>query len=172
MEFTEIWDKICWAVISFAGSGALSAVIASLFAFVNNARQKKMIQTLQNLSQLETEKGIDKIKSITYKHDIQPLVESELKKVNEYSVEVLKKELELVRTQYAQLISIMECYSHLFDNSFVNQEIKDELQEKIEEAKNGVQTTEPVESEVVIVNEPEQVAEPQNSTQNNTKALR
>lgn len=170
MEFTEIWDKIWLTVVSLAGSGALSAIIASIFAFINNARIQKMITTAQKLSETEANKGIDKIKTITYKHDIQPIVESELKKINEYSVEVLKKELLVVKLQYDQLIHIVKALSHYFDNAYgINEDAREELNQYLDEAEKAITPTQSAETQVIIEERTEEtVVEPVKTSKKTT----
>lgn len=171
MEFAEIWDKISGIVISCVSSISVSTVIACVLSFINTARHNKMVKQLQQLSQLQTDKGLEKIKTITYKHDIQPLVESELKKVNEYSVEVLKKESLEVKQGYASIIKILEKLSHYFDNAYgVNEEAKAELQNEIDNAKNGYTPTEPAETKVIIEEHTEE--KETTTTAKSTKAVR
>ena len=120
-----------------------------------------------------TQAGINQIKNITFKNDIQPLVESELKKVYEYSIAVLETSLKAVKGQYGHVIDVLEALAKYFDNSIgVSEDAKAELKEAIEEAKNSLEETEPVESEVVIVSSPEPVSNEENSGSNNTNAIR
>lgn len=175
MEITELWSKIVIYVTSALGSISIGAIISWVIAIANSARIKKTIAQFRanEIANAAVDNGLEKIKTITYKHDIQPLVESELKKVNEYSVEVLKKELAMVRLQYAQLIGIIEALSHYFDNAYgVNEDAKEDLQAQIDNAKNSVIETESAESQVIVAEHNEIAEEEPVAGTKTTKVIR
>lgn len=177
MEFTEIFSNVwTWiaGVIGMIGVPTITGIIA---AFSAMARQRKITQnyydSVENLVDKATNAGIDRIKNITFKNDIQPLVESELKKVYEYSIAVLETSLKAVQGQYGHVVEVLEALSKYFDNSIgVSDEAKAELKQAIEEAKNQATVTEPVESNINVAPVENNVANTQNSGSNNTNAIR
>lgn len=162
MDFTEILNQAWVWVTSIVGSVSLSTILAFIFALVNSSKLKKALGEFraEQIAELATDKGIDKIKSMSFKHDIQPIVESELKKVYEYSVAVLETELKVVKGQYAHLVSVVEALAKYFDNSIgVSEEAKEELKSAIAEAKADAEQYEPVDSTPVIEEAKQEIKE-------------
>lgn len=175
MEFTEIWDKIALFVTTGLGSISVGAVISWIVAIVNSSKIKKALAQFraQEIASLSVEQGIDRLKSMTFEHDIKPLVESELQKVYEYSVAMVNNELKNMENKYNQIINILEALSKYFDNSIgVSDEAKEELKEEIEKAKTDAEINEPVKATVVVAETPKTTTTTTNSTQNTTKASR
>ena len=177
MEFTEIFSNVWTWIVGVIGMIGVPTITGIIAAFSAMARQHKITQnyydSVENLVGNATQAGINQIKNITFKNDIQPLVESELKKVYEYSIAVLETSLKAVQGQYGHVVDVLEALAKYFDNSIgVSEDAKAELKEAIEEAKNSLVSAEPVESEVVIVASPEPVSNEENSGSNNTNAIR
>ena len=125
MEFlNEIW---VW-IMSAIGGLSLSAIISSIiYGCLKGAFNKTISKiNVESIADKATEKGVERVKKVSFTHNIQPLVESELKKVNEHSVEVLKKELADVQAKYDNVIDILDKLACYFDNSIgVAEEKKD-----------------------------------------------
>lgn len=153
MEITEIWSKVVLFVTSGLGGISLGAVISWIIAVVNSTRIKKALAEFhaQEIAELATNKGIEKIKTISYTHDIKPLVESELQKVYEYSIAMVNNELKNMESKYVQIINILNALSKYFDNSIgVSDEAKAELKEELTKAKDDAAIAEPIESTIVV----------------------
>lgn len=145
--FNEIW---VWVVSILGGISLSSIITAILYGCLKGAFNKTISKiNVQKIADQATEKGVEKVKKISFTHSIQPLVESELKKVNEHSVEVLKKELLDVKEKYDKVINILDKLAAYFDNSIgVPEEKKAELKQALLDA---VET--PIKAESVVVEE-------------------
>ena len=148
MEFlNEIW---VW-IVSAVGGLSLSAIISGIIYGALKGAFNKTISKInvEKIADKATEKGVETVKKVSFTHNIQPIVEIELKKINENSTEVLKKELDKVNDNYNKIVNILEKQAAYFDNSIgVPEEKKAELKKAIAEAKN-----EPMVAESVVVDE-------------------
>ena len=155
----EIW---VWIVSALGGVSLAGVISAAIYGCLKGAFSKTISKiNVEKIAKDATEKGIDKVKAVSFSHSIQPLVESELKKINELSVEVVKKELNEVKAEYKTLINIIKKLSAYFDNSIgVSDTAKQELKQAIAEAEN-----EPIEpTNYAVVSKAEEEAEPKDKT--------
>ena len=131
----EIW---VWIVSALGGVSLAGVISAAIYGCLKGAFSKTISKiNVEKIAKDATDKGIDKVKAVSFSHSIQPLVESELKKINELSVEVVKKELNEVKAEYKTLINIVKKLSAYFDNSIgVSDTAKQELKQAIAEAEN------------------------------------
>lgn len=148
MEFlNEIWVWIMSAIGGVSLSAIISAIIYGCLKGAFNKTISKI--NVESIADKATEKGVERVKKVSFTHNIQPLVESELKKINEHSVEVLKKELADVQAKYDNVINILDKLACYFDNSIgVAEEKKEELKQVIAKAQNK-----PMVAESVVVEE-------------------
>ena len=151
----QVWFWVATALSSVTLTGIISVIIYVCL----KGGFAKMINRInvEKIANMATDKGVEQVKKITFTHNIQPLVESKLAKINEYSTQVLQSELAKVEAKYDKLIEILETLSNFFDNSIVAQEKKDELKNVIASAKTSEITIEstvadetPIETEKVI----------------------
>lgn len=154
----EILDVI-WTYVApiFGGisiSGLISFVIYACLKGAFNRTINKI--NVEKISEQATEKGIEKVKKVSFNHSIQPIVESELKKIDEQVAKQFKAELKKVQENYDKLVNILEKLSAYFDGSIgVSEQAKAELKEAISNAKSEEGSVESVvESEVKIVESP------------------
>ena len=155
----EIW---VWIVSALGGVSLAGVISAAIYGCLKGAFSKTISKiNVEKIAKDATEKGIDKVKAVSFSHSIQPLVESELKKINEMSVEVVKKELDEVKAEYKTLINIIKKLSAYFDNSIgVSDTAKQELKQAIAEAEN-----EPIEpTNYAVVGKVEEEDEPKDKT--------
>lgn len=155
----EIW---VWIVSALGGVSLAGVISAAIYGCLKGAFSKTISKiNVEKIAKDATEKGIDKVKAVSFSHSIQPLVESELKKINELSVEVVKKELNEVKAEYKTLINIIKKLSAYFDNSIgVSDTAKQELKQAIAEAEN-----EPIEpTNYAVVVKVEEEDEPKDKT--------
>lgn len=155
----EIW---VWIVSALGGVSLAGVISAAIYGCLKGAFSKTISKIdVEKIAKDATDKGIDKVKAVSFSHSIQPLVESELKKINEMSVEVVKKELNEVKAEYKTLINIVKKLSAYFDNSIgVSDTAKQELKQAIAEAEN-----EPVEpTNYAVVGKVEEEDEAKNKT--------
>ena len=155
----EIW---VWIVSALGGVSLAGVISAAIYGCLKGAFSKTISKIdVEKIAKDATDKGIDKVKAVSFSHSIQPLVESELKKINEMSVEVVKKELNEVKAEYKTLINIVKKLSAYFDNSIgVSDTAKQELKQAIAEAEN-----EPIEpTNYAVVGKVEEEDEPKDKT--------
>ena len=156
----EIW---VWIVSALGGVSLAGVISAAIYGCLKGAFSKTISKiNVEKIAKDATDKGIDKVKAVSFSHSIQPLVESELKKINEMSVEVVKKELNEVKAEYKTLINIVKKLSAYFDNSIgVSDTAKQELKQAIAEAEN-----EPVEpTNYAVVGKVEEEVEAKDKTE-------
>lgn len=172
MEFlNEIW---IW-IMSAIGGLSLSAIISSIiYGCLKGAFNKTISKiNVESIADKATEKGIERVKKVSFTHNIQPLVESELKKVNEHSVEVLKKELADVQAKYDNVIDILDKLACYFDNSIgVAEEKKAELKQAIAKAQNKPVVAESVVIDEIVIPSTKQAVEPKTERNSTTKVER
>lgn len=172
MEFlNEIW---VW-IMSAIGGVSLSAIISAITYGCLKGGFNKAISKInvESIADKATEKGVERVKKVSFTHNIQPLVESELKKVNEHSVEVLKKELADVQAKYDNVIDILDKLACYFDNSIgVAEEKKVELKQAITKAQNKPMVAESVVVDEIVEPTQKQAVEPKTDRKSTTKVER
>jgi len=173
MDFTGIFNTVWgWIIASVGGvslAGILTAILwAVLKGSFNRAIAKANLEKTQaDAAEIAAEKAVAKIKNVSYKQSLQPVVESQLKKVTEEAQEMVKKELEEVNYQYTRLLAVLEALSKYFDNSIgVSDEAKENLKIAIASAKE-MKVDERVEEEIKVEEfkeEPVVVEQPKKSS--------
>lgn len=135
MEFiNEIWVWIATAIGGVSLAGIISTIIYACLRGAFNKTISKI--NVQKIAELATDKGIEKIKNVSFEHSIQPLVESGLEKINEKALSILNEQLKLIQGKYDKLVNVLDKLSAYFDNSIgVTDNAKQELKEAISEAK-------------------------------------
>lgn len=144
MEFlNEIWTWIASIVGGVSLAGIVTTVIYGALKGAFNRTISKI--NVQKIADEATEKGVERVKKVSFTHSIQPIVESELKKINEKASEALKAELKEVNENYARLVVCIEKLAAYFDYSIgVTDTAKAELKEAIAEAKKPESAVESV----------------------------
>ena len=167
----EIWQTIAPYEAGIYVSGIISAVIYGCLKGAVNRTINKI--NVEKIAEQATDKGVERVKTVSFKHSIQPLVESELAKIDENVAKRFTEELKKVQDNYNKLVAILEKLSAYFDGSIgVTEQAKAELKEAIEEAKTEPKTPETVETEEVIIEEPKPAVEVQKTPQKAHKAVR
>lgn len=171
----EILNSVwAWILATLGGISIAGILTAILYGCVKGAFNKTISKiNVEKIADKATEKGVERVKKVSFTHNIQPLVESELSKINEKSVEVMKESLKDVEAKYDKVIDILQGLASYFDNSIgVPEEKKVALKEILANAKN-----EPIQVKSVVVDELDQEsqnksARPQNESQNRTSVER
>ena len=169
----QIWVWILSAVGGLTLTGIITAIIYGSLRGAFNKTISKI--NVQKIADQATEKGVERVKKISFTHSIQPIVESELKKINEHSTEVIKGSLKETSEKYDKLINVMEKLSAYFDNSIgVSESAKVELREAIKEAKEEkpMVAESVVSDEVVVVEEKEEIKVEPTITTANKKTIK
>jgi hypothetical protein len=171
----EILNSIWVWILSILGGVSITTILTFVIRITLTNSFKKTIAKIdvEKIAEKATDKGVAKVKKISFTHNIQPIVESELVKINEKSTEVLRKELADVQKKYDNLIVIMEKLSAYFDNSIgVAEEKKVDLRNAIANAKNDTVTAESVIIDEFVDEDVKSVAEPEKPTKTNIKVER
>lgn len=96
-----------------------------------------------------TNEAVDRIKDITFKQSIQPLVESELVKVGEAANAQIEKSVKELTESNARVLGVLEALGAYFDDSIISDEKKAAFHSALDEAKNAAVTE--VSTEAVII---------------------
>lgn len=158
MEFlNQIWVWIVGAIGGLSITGIITAII---YGVLKGGFSKAIAKIdVDGIADKATDKGVERIKNISFTQSIQPLVESELKKVTEQANEYIENALKQTQENYIKLLKVLEKLSAYFETSvYVSEETKNELKQAIEDA--GVEEIE-TEQEIEIV-EPAVVVETPN----------
>ena len=92
---------------------------------------------VKEIADKATEKGIQRVKKVSFTHSIQPLVESGLERVNEKSNQYIDAAIKRMEDKLDSIILIQEKQAAYFDNSIgVSETAKQELRDAISEARN------------------------------------
>ena len=170
-----ILNSIWVWILSILGGVSITTILTFVIRITLTNSFKKTIAKIdvEKIAEKATDKGVAKVKKISFTHNIQPIVESELVKINEKSTEVLRKELADVQKKYDNLIVIIEKLSAYFDNSIgVAEEKKADLKIAIANAKNDTVTAESVIIDEFVDEDVKSVAEPEKPTKTNIKVER
>ncbi len=135
MEFlNHIWGVIAPYLAGISVGGILTAV---LYGCLKGAFSKTISKiNVEKIAEQATNKGIDKVKEVSFKHSIQPVVNSELNKITEKANDYIDIEINKLNDRYEKIINILSKLSAYFDTSiFVSEEAKAELKEAIADAR-------------------------------------
>ena len=163
----EILNTIWVWVISILGGLSISSIISAvIYGCLKGAFNKTISKiNVEKIADLATDKGVERVKKVSFTHNIQPIVESELKKINEYAIEVFNKKMETISKQYEMIVQILIKFSAYFDNSIgVPDSAKEDLKKILLEALEN----EPKQAESVVIDEI--VEEPSEQAKNTPKS--
>lgn len=139
----EVLDQIWQYVLPVGGGVTLGAMIIAVIVpiikgVITKAVSKIDVEKIENTA---VDKGLEKIKTVSFKQSIQPLCESELKKVTETANKYIKDQIDTMNENYTKLIVILTKLSAYFDNSIaVTEQAKAELKQALADAQNGIVT--------------------------------
>lgn len=162
--------KAFWEVIAPYFSGGLAGmlitciVIPIIKGVLTKATAKLNVDALlekqTNAIDGAVNKAVERVQGVTLSHSIQPLVESELKRVGEIANEQVKDSVKALCEQNAALLAVLKAQAAYFDDSIVSDEKKAALRDAIKAA-DGVFAPTAVESVAEIA--PEEVVAPKKS---------
>lgn len=153
----EIFTQILNYVIPIGGGITVGAVLLAIGTAIFKGIGSKLVAKLdvQKIEDKAVEKGVDKIKKISFSHSIQPLVKSELQKVVEVVDQDVQEQLKEVNANYLKLVNAIECLAKYFDNSIgVSEEAKENLHKAIAECKGEMAT-----EQIILVEQEEKTTE-------------
>lgn len=155
----EILERILMiGGISIGGTTIGAIIISVIYMSLKSAFNKTIAKiNVEKIAEKATDKGIERVKKITFSHNIQPLVESGLEKVNEKVNEKVDKKFANMELKQDRIIDCIEKLAAYFDDSIVPDEKKKDLKDALERAKEEVVTV-----ESVVVEETTEVEEKSN----------
>lgn len=130
---SQVWTYIASILSGVTLAGIISAVICGVVKGGFNKTINKL--NVEEITEKATQKGIEQVQTITFKHSIEPLVKSELVKVYEETTTRLTEQVKQMESNYNNIINVLEKFSAYFENSLVSDETKKELKQAIESAK-------------------------------------
>ena len=148
----EILNTIWQYVLPIGGGVTLGALIIGILVPVVKGTVSKLIDrvNVEKIEEKAVNAGIEKIKTMSFKQSIAPLVKSELVKVVEVVDDKLNEKLDEVDKRYAQIVNILAKLSAYFDNSIaVSETAKQELKDALSDAEKTSYNAEEVVGVVV-----------------------
>lgn len=161
---TEILQEIWNTIAPYVAGGTLgSTILVSVVLTLRAAICKKIDGVKESVNNKVIANDVskdllEKIKNISFEQDIQPIVQSELKKVTEEANTYLKQQLKETQEGYNKLLNCVEKLAMYFDNSIgVSDEAKAELKNAIELARTKEEPSNQFTTTVIV----EEVAQEQ-----------
>lgn len=146
----EILAKVLLYMGIGIGGTTVGGIIVAIAVACVKGLSKRALAKL-NVKQIVKDtitETVGQVKKLAMTHSIQPLVNSEMEKVNEKVDARLVEMCEKVDKRLDKIVNIQEKFYAYFEDSMVSEDKKKALKEAIEDAKQGV-----VEIDSVIVEE-------------------
>ena len=156
-----ILDKIgLLAGITIGGVSLLTIVGFVLWKVLSASFNRALRKiNLEKIVDIATDKAVDRIKKVSFSHNIQPIVLSEVKKLGEEIKLDVRKEFAEIKENQRKQVVIAEKQASYFEDSIVSDDKKKALKDAIENAKQDS-----VVVESVVVEENPKVEEKANTT--------
>lgn len=163
-----IWNY----VLPVGGGVAVSAILTFLVTTVVKAAANKVFGKIdvEEIEKKAVEKGVEKVKTISFKQSLEPLAKSELRKIAETVLDVVDDKIESMSEQYYSMLNVLSVLASYFDTSVaVPDEKKQALHEAIKNAAEGrldreqiitVSDEEPATGAEISAPTPEETAKP------------
>lgn len=132
-----ILDKIGLLAGITIGGVSLLAIIGTVIWFTLKAAFNRTIRKInvEKIVEIAVEKAVDRIKKVSFSHNIQPIVLSEVKKLGEEIRAEVEKQYSEIKDFQRKQIEIAEKQASFFDDSMVSDDKKKALKEAINDAK-------------------------------------
>ena len=150
----ETINQVLVWVGSVLGGVSISAIITAIICGVLKGGISKTISKInvKQIAENATNEAVNQIKHISFKQNIQPIVEAELVKVTEEANRYIERALAETQARYDKLVKVIENLAAYFDNSIgVSEEAKERLREAIKEAEIKPEIENVIEIEEIIV---------------------
>lgn len=158
MEFlSNIWLWIVSAIGGLSIAGIITTVIYGTLKGAFNRTIQKM--NIEKINENLANKQMERIKKVSFTQNIQPLVETELRKITEAANEYIKKELQETQKKYDNVIAVLEKFYAYFDDSLVSDFKKEELRKALDDAKNDTSKPNEIYVDEIIIEEPKSAVE-------------
>lgn len=159
---SNIWVWIVGALSGISVAGIVAAITYGCIKGLCNRTTQRI--NIEKINENIANKQMERIKKVSFTQNIQPLVESELKKITEMSNEYIKKYMEETQKKYDNLIAVLEKFYAYFDDSLVSDTKKKELKDALENAKADVSKPNEVEVKEIVIDEPVENEQPKEKT--------
>lgn len=159
MDFNAIWEVIK----PYFTAGTIATAIATIYGIISKHNLVKKLKEIDFKKAQEdiVEGGIEKVKDVTFKCDITPIVESKLVDIEQKALLAVKEQVDTMKVQYANMLAVLKGISAYFDDSYlISQEKKEAVQQAIEDAEKELPKDETIVIEAVVEEEPQQKEEP------------
>lgn len=145
-----ILDKIGLLAGITIGGVSLLAIIGTVIWFTLKAAFNRTIRkiNIEKIVEVAVEKSVDRIKKVSFSHNIQPIVLSEVKKLGEEIRAEVENQYAEIKDFQRKQVAIAEKQALYFDDSIISDDKKKALKDAIADAK-----CEPVEVKSVVVEE-------------------
>lgn len=138
MDINAIWDAIA-PYVTGTGIGAIIGGI--MFACLKGAFEKTISKVnYEKTAEKMCNKTLEKVKTVSFSQNIQPMVEDEMKKVLKVMNEHLDETVGKTQDNYEALLNVMIALSAYFNNGYgIPEEVKENLNKAIKEAQETVE---------------------------------
>ncbi len=169
-----ILDKIGLLAGITIGGVSLLAIIGAVIWFTLKAAFNRTIRkiNIDKIVEVAIEKAVDRIKNVSFKHNIQPIVMSEIKKLGEEIRAEVEKQYEEIKSDNQKLVNIAEKQASYFDDSIVSDDKKKALKEAINDAKQDGVVVESVVVEESPKEEVKSIVAPVEAVKTQAKVVR
>ena len=169
-----ILDKIGLLAGITIGGVSLLAIIGAVIWFTLKAAFNRTIRkiNIDKIVEITVEKAVDRIKNVSFKHNIQPIVMSEIKKLGEEIRAEVEKQYEEIKSDNQKLVNIAEKQASYFDDSIVSDDKKKALKEAINDAKQDSVVVESVVVEESPKTEEKTIVAPVEAVKTQAKVVR
>lgn len=150
-KLNEVWQLILpWIPTIVSVVTAIGAVCFAIYKVVVLVKELKN-DNKKNNEELKKEM-LNSFKEVIFKHDIAPLVESNLKALDEKALSDVKNYVNQSTMQYNEILTILGEFSAFFDDSIsISNEKKKALKTLILNAQSKIEKEpQPVESQIII----------------------
>lgn len=157
------WGNILSQVLYWGGialgSVSIPTVIGVIVSSWLRSKNDKHLKSLDlegvstAAADITVTKTLGKMKTYTFKHDIEPIAEEKIDEASKRLTKDLRKDIKKIHEENAHIVKVIDEFSKFFDNSFyVSEENKEKLRIALDEAKGDFTEKELAES--VLVEEP------------------
>lgn len=165
---SEVLKQILNWISLFLGSALGGAIIGGIISGFFKGKTEKLISNInvKKIAEDTVSEGVEKIKNVSFKQSIQPIVESELEKVNEKADKRLQKTIEELQIKNDKIIAILEKFIAYFDYSIgIPDKVKEDAHKAVLDAKEPKIENE---QEIVVLKEVEEIIKKTDETKDST----
>lgn len=135
----ETLSTIWGYVLPIGGGITLGAIVIAIATILVKGILEKVVARIDidKTEEKAVAAGIEKLKTVSFKQSIEPIVKSRLEGVCETVLDNVDEKLDIVDDRYAKLVNVLTKLAAYFDNSLVPEETKADLRAAIADA-NGL----------------------------------